>query len=320
MTAEMEFNTVDGFQGREVDILVLSTVRAEEPCSTEHRISSRNIGFVADVRRMNVALTRAKLSLWILGNARTLMANNNWEALVNDAKKRNLVISIKKPYDSIFKSIWNKNPSLESSDYHSIQLNHAEKVIEVGWHAEQQKKSANSSYERKRKCRDAIALKNIVGGEEHTFPSLMEADKVNRRKGKSENGLSAKKYLGPVVMDSSVNKTAKEVKSTIAGQITGNKNRGKMSSEKQLDVGNSNMGDGNRDANDEARVSNQFGNPKDAIKKRKQQRDAVDALLSSALISSKKSETSVKSVPVKRSISPTNTTGRSIKPPKPRKG
>lgn len=79
----MEFNTVDGFQGREVDILLLSTVRAagaEEP-----RINSSNLGFVADVRRMNVSLTRAKLSLWILGNSRTLQTNQTWASLVEDA-------------------------------------------------------------------------------------------------------------------------------------------------------------------------------------------------------------------------------------------
>ncbi|XAR49780.1 DNA helicase [Bertholletia excelsa] len=81
IAAEMEFNTVDGFQGREVDILVLSTVRAAETRTTTSKINSRSIGFVADVRRMNVALTRAKLSLWILGNARTLQTNQNWAAL-----------------------------------------------------------------------------------------------------------------------------------------------------------------------------------------------------------------------------------------------
>ena len=61
-SARIEMNTVDGFQGREVDVLIFSTVRA----------TGGGIGFVADVRRMNVALTRAKLSLWIVGNRQTL--------------------------------------------------------------------------------------------------------------------------------------------------------------------------------------------------------------------------------------------------------
>ncbi|KAF2593599.1 hypothetical protein F2Q70_00043013 [Brassica cretica] len=49
---EMQISTVDAFQGREVDILLLSTVRAS---------TSGSISFLSDVRRMNVALTRPKL-------------------------------------------------------------------------------------------------------------------------------------------------------------------------------------------------------------------------------------------------------------------
>lgn len=55
-----------------------------------------------------------------------------------------------------------------------------------------------------------------------------------------------------------------------------------------------------------------------ANKKRKQQRDAVDAILSSALISSKKSETSGKLLPSKRSNSQMNAKVQSIRPPKSR--
>jgi superfamily I DNA and/or RNA helicase len=91
IVAEMEINTVDGFQGREVDILLLSTVRASNSSDGSHHTGeARSIGFVADVRRMNVALTRAKLSLWIVGNARTLQINSHWNSLVCDAEERNL--------------------------------------------------------------------------------------------------------------------------------------------------------------------------------------------------------------------------------------
>lgn len=125
MVSEMEFNTVDGFQGREVDILVLSTVRASDSTN------SSSIGFVADVRRMNVALTRAKFSLWIVGNARTLQRNPHWAALIENAKERNLFISVSRPYISIFENLLSsstENPSSKSYSYSSRHPKLAEKV------------------------------------------------------------------------------------------------------------------------------------------------------------------------------------------------
>ena len=56
-------NTVDGFQGQERDVILISLVRANE---------DGQIGFLSDLRRMNVAITRARMKLIILGNAATL--------------------------------------------------------------------------------------------------------------------------------------------------------------------------------------------------------------------------------------------------------
>ncbi|MBP6064843.1 AAA domain-containing protein [Bacteroides sp.] len=56
-------NTVDGFQGQERDVIFISLVRANE---------SGQIGFLSDLRRMNVAITRARMKLVILGEAATL--------------------------------------------------------------------------------------------------------------------------------------------------------------------------------------------------------------------------------------------------------
>lgn len=56
-------NTVDGFQGQERDMIVISLVRSN---------SEGQIGFLSDLRRMNVAMTRARMKLIIMGNAETL--------------------------------------------------------------------------------------------------------------------------------------------------------------------------------------------------------------------------------------------------------
>lgn len=56
-------NTVDGFQGQERDIIIISLVRSN---------NEGQIGFLSDLRRMNVAITRARMKLIIMGNAETL--------------------------------------------------------------------------------------------------------------------------------------------------------------------------------------------------------------------------------------------------------
>jgi superfamily I DNA and/or RNA helicase len=56
-------NTVDGFQGQERDVIVISLVRAND---------DGQIGFLRDLRRMNVAITRARMKLLILGDVATM--------------------------------------------------------------------------------------------------------------------------------------------------------------------------------------------------------------------------------------------------------
>jgi hypothetical protein len=65
-------STVDGFQGREKDIIIISTVRS----------GGGGIGFLSDARRMNVALTRGRHCVLVVGNAETLCQDADWKALV----------------------------------------------------------------------------------------------------------------------------------------------------------------------------------------------------------------------------------------------
>ncbi|KAH7418017.1 SEN1 N terminal-domain-containing protein [Cadophora sp. MPI-SDFR-AT-0126] len=76
---EIEFNTTDAFQGREREIIIFSCVRAK---------ATGGIGFLGDIRRMNVGLTRAKSSLWVLGDSRSLQQGQFWNRLIEDAKAR----------------------------------------------------------------------------------------------------------------------------------------------------------------------------------------------------------------------------------------
>ncbi|KAK3426795.1 LOW QUALITY PROTEIN: hypothetical protein EUGRSUZ_F03155 [Eucalyptus grandis] len=82
----VKVRSVDGFQGGEEDIIIVSTVRSNP---------RGFIGFVSDTKRTNVTITRARYSLWILGNEGTLTGSKSiWESLVHDAKTRGCFFSI----------------------------------------------------------------------------------------------------------------------------------------------------------------------------------------------------------------------------------
>ena len=67
-------NTVDGFQGQERDVILISLVRAND---------MGQIGFLRDLRRMNVAMTRARMKLFILGDAPTMTRHPFYRRLFN---------------------------------------------------------------------------------------------------------------------------------------------------------------------------------------------------------------------------------------------
>ena len=79
--AGLEIKSVDGYQGREKEIIVFSAVRAND---------QGEIGFLRDRRRLNVAITRAKRGLIVLGHPKTLRHDATWRAWLDWAEERGL--------------------------------------------------------------------------------------------------------------------------------------------------------------------------------------------------------------------------------------
>ena len=61
--SDIEINTVDAFQGREKDIIIISCVRSNNSSQLKG-----SLGFLVDKRRMNVAITRPRHFLFVVGN------------------------------------------------------------------------------------------------------------------------------------------------------------------------------------------------------------------------------------------------------------
>ncbi len=77
--------TVDGFQGQERDVIVISLVRDN---------ADGNIGFLRDLRRMNVAITRARMKLIIVGNSQTLGRHRFYHEMVKHFRQHGEFIEI----------------------------------------------------------------------------------------------------------------------------------------------------------------------------------------------------------------------------------
>ena len=73
-------NTVDGFQGQERDVIMISLVRSND---------DGQIGFLRDLRRMNVAMTRARMKLFVLGDATTMTRHPFYNKLYHYIRKLN---------------------------------------------------------------------------------------------------------------------------------------------------------------------------------------------------------------------------------------
>ncbi|XDV38190.1 hypothetical protein PO909_007653 [Leuciscus waleckii] len=104
---QVEVDTVDGFQGREMDCVIVSCVRASSEMGS--------IGFVGNRQRMNVTITRARFSLFILGHLRTLREQRDWGELIEDAGRRETIIkTMQRDFESDVKKIVKRDPPTRS--------------------------------------------------------------------------------------------------------------------------------------------------------------------------------------------------------------
>jgi senataxin len=97
----VEVSSVDSFQGREANIVILSCVRAA---------GSKGIGFLSDTRRMNVAITRARHFLFVIANTRSIVVNPYWRDLVEQARITKAVIPVPQRKNSSFPDLSTLRP------------------------------------------------------------------------------------------------------------------------------------------------------------------------------------------------------------------
>mmetsp|Transcript_33307 Transcript_33307/g.42783 ORF Transcript_33307/g.42783 Transcript_33307/m.42783 type:complete len:241 (+) Transcript_33307:1189-1911(+) len=79
----LEIKSVDGYQGREKEVIIISAVRSNE---------FAKVGFLSDWRRLNVAVTRAKRGIVVIGDPRTLKFDLNWNAFIKWCHSNGVVL------------------------------------------------------------------------------------------------------------------------------------------------------------------------------------------------------------------------------------
>lgn len=82
---DLEVDTVDGFQGREKEVIILSLTRSNK---------DKNIGFLKDLRRLNVSLTRARRKLIIIGDKKTLSTSSTYAELFDYVEKNGKKVDV----------------------------------------------------------------------------------------------------------------------------------------------------------------------------------------------------------------------------------
>jgi len=90
--SDVKVGTVDSYQGQETDLVIFSGVRSNQ---------MKELGFLRDERRLNVAITRAKKGLIVVGDPLVLRTCKHWSALIDSCSDRGCVLTQKEYYNHI---------------------------------------------------------------------------------------------------------------------------------------------------------------------------------------------------------------------------
>ena len=95
--SQLKVGSVEEFQGQERRVVIVSTVRSQL-LSYEQFDVKFNLGFVGHPKRLNVAITRAKCALLIVGNARLLSTDPHWAQVIHHIHSRGAVVGDYTPH------------------------------------------------------------------------------------------------------------------------------------------------------------------------------------------------------------------------------
>lgn len=97
----VHIDTINGFQGKQKDVVILSCVRANDPIP---RLvpESRSLRFLPNARQINVGITGARSSLLVIGSASRLRSDEHWARLIKSAEDRNCFFQVRKPFAYFF--------------------------------------------------------------------------------------------------------------------------------------------------------------------------------------------------------------------------
>ena len=87
--SDVQVGTVDSFQGQETDLVIFSAVRSN---------LMKEMGFLRDARRLNVAITRARRGLIVVGDPTVLRTCRHWSALIDSCTERNCFLTLPEYY------------------------------------------------------------------------------------------------------------------------------------------------------------------------------------------------------------------------------